>query len=423
MKKEVFKQIIADSIENRYAEVKERELPFTIYHGKANCLIGVRRGGKTSLMQATIASLRRKVKPENTVYINLEDDRLFPLTLSDLNDFIDAYYELYPGKRREKVWFFIDEIQVVAGWEKFIRRVLDTENCYITLSGSSARLLSKEIHTTLRGRSVSTEVPTLSFKEYLNFKGIDVNARSTRNLSYIKHALNEYLFKGGFPELTNMHLAEARRFLQEYRDLIVYRDLVERYNIRELFPMRYLINHLFRNLSTLLSINKLHTDLKSQGIPISKTTLYDYIGYLKDCFAIYTVPMFSRSLKEQQRNPQKIYLVDTGFALTASVESDYTKSYENVVYNHLRRRYGSEIYYWKGKQEVDFYVPEEKLLLNVTFDLSNKTTFDREVNGLIESMKSLKVKKSILVNAQREDHISLEKMEIQILPLWKWLLS
>ena len=421
--KDVFKQLIIDSVERTYKNIYARDTKFTLYDGKANCLIGVRRCGKTSLMQATIVQLREKVKPENTVYINLEDDRLFPLKLSNLNDFIEAYYELYPKKRNEKVYFFIDEIQVVDGWEKFVRRLIDTENCCVVLSGSSAKLLSKEIHTSLRGRSISTEVQPLSFKEYLRFKNINSESLGTRNQSFIKNSLAEYLGKGGFPELADIPLAETRSFLQEYKDLIIYRDLVERYNIRELFPLRYLINHVFRNMGTLFSVNKMNNDLKSQGISIGKSTLYDYVAKLRDCFAIYTVPVFSTSIKEQNRNPQKMYAVDNGFALTVTTNIEYSKCYENITYLHLRKKYGEELFYWKGKQEVDFYAPRDKTLVNVSYDLTNKQTYDREVNGLLEAMRALKLKKATLVTSSKNEVLGIDGLEISITPLWKWLLE
>lgn len=423
MKRTIFKQLLTDSIENKYSNKFERDIDFKLFDGKANCLIGVRRSGKTSLMQATIAKLRKKIKPENAVYINLEDDRLFPLQLPDLNDMTEAYYEMFPKKRAEKVYFFLDEIQEIQGWEKFIRRLLDNENCCIILSGSSAKLLSKEIHTALRGRSISTEVQPLSFKEYLRFSNIDSTNLSTRNQSFIKNALETYLFKGGFPELVNMDIQGARKVLQEYKDLIIYRDMIERYNIREHHPLKYLLNHAYRNMSTLFSVNKLHNDLKSQGVNLSKTTLYDYMSNLRDCFALHTIPVYSKSLKEQNRNSQKIYSVDNGFALSVSIEKEYSKCIENAVYLNLRRKNGDEIFYWKGTQEVDFYIPEGKQLINVSYDISNTQTKEREINGLIEAMNTLKISKATLITSTLNERIQIKKMNITIIPLWKWLLE
>jgi predicted AAA+ superfamily ATPase len=423
MKKEVFKQLILDSVEKNYAHIVSRTLPLKIYENKANCIIGVRRCGKTSLMQSTIAQLRKKTRPENAIYLNLEDDRLYPLQLSDLNDFTESYYELYPKNRNHKVYFFIDEIQLVEGWEKFVRRLLDTENCNLVISGSSAKLLSKEIHTSLRGRSISREVYPLSFLEYLQFSKVDYKTKSTKNISFIKHALQDYLFKGGFPELVSFEETEARKFLQEYKDLIIFRDLIERYKIREVAPLRYLINYLFKNRSTLVSINRLHNDLKSQGISLSKSTLYDYMAYLQDCYAIQSAPMFSRSLKEQNRNPQKIYAIDNGFGLTTNITKEYGKNFENTVFLHLKLTYHCDVFYYKGKQEVDFYLPDKKLLVNVSYDISNAQTFERELKGLQEAMTELKLTSAYLITDSKKDTIVIKKQTIHIVPLWEWLLE
>ncbi len=423
MRKDVFKQLILDSVEKSYTHIVSRTTPLKIYENKANCIIGVRRCGKTSLMQNTIIQLREKSKPENAIYINLEDDRLYPLQLSDLNDFIESYYELYPKNRNHKVHFFIDEIQLVEGWEKLVRRLLDTENCNLIISGSSAKLLSKEIHTSLRGRSISREVYPLSFLEYLQFTNVDSKTKSTKNISFIKHALQDYLFKGGFPELISFEEEEARKFLQEYKDLIIFRDLIERYSIREVAPLRYLINYLFKNRSTLVSINRLHNDLKSQGISLSKTTLYDYMAYLQDCYAIQSVPMFSQSIKEQNRNPQKIYAIDNGFGLTASINKEYGKNFENTVFLHLKLMHHCDVFYYKGNQEVDFYLPDKKLLVNVSYDISDVKTFEREIKGLQEAMTELKLTNAYLITDNKKETIVVKKQTIHIVPLWEWLLE
>lgn len=423
MKKDVFKQLILDSVEENYTHIFGRTTPLKIYENKANCIIGVRRCGKTSLMQNTIMQLRKKSKPENAIYINLEDDRLYPLQLIDLNDFIESYYELYPKNRNHKVYFFIDEIQLVEGWEKFVRRLLDTENCNLIISGSSAKLLSKEIHTSLRGRSISREVYPLSFLEYLQFTNVDSKTRSTKNISFIKHALQDYLFKGGFPELISFDESEARKFLKEYKDLIIFRDLIERYNIREVAPLRYLINYLIKNRSTLVSINRLHNDLKSQGVSLSKTTLYDYMAYLQDCYAIQSVPMYSQSIKEQNRNPQKIYSIDNGFGLTTNITKEYGKNFENAVFLHLKLTHHCDVFYYKGNQEVDFYLPDKKLLVNVSYDISDAKTLDREIKGLQEAMTELKLTNAYLITDNVKEIIILKKLTIHIVPLWEWLLD
>jgi len=262
----------------------------------------------------------------------------------------------------------------------------------------------------------------LSFLEYLQFTNVDSKTKSTKNISFIKHALQDYLFKGGFPELVSFEESEARKFLQEYKDLIIFRDLIERYSIREVAPLRYLINYLFKNRSTLVSINRLHNDLKSQGISLSKTTLYDYMAYLQDCYAIQSVPMFSRSIKEQNRNPQKIYAIDNGFGLTTNINKEYGKNFENTVFLHLKLTHLCDVFYYKGNQEVDFYLPDKKLLVNVSYDISDAKTFEREIKGLQEAMTELKLTNAYLITDNKKETMVVKKQTIHIVPLWEWLL-
>ena len=275
MKKEIFKQLITNNQERDFDYVLERDIDFPLSSNKIVAFIGVRRSGKTHLMYHTIKHLRKTVPKENIVYLNFEDDRIFPLSLQELSLFPEAYYELYPKKKSEKVIFFFDEIQIVENWEKFIRRLYDTENCQIFISGSSSKLLSSEIATGLRGRTLTFEIFPLSFKEYLRFNNVEINIYSSKSKSQIVNYLQKYLQYGGFPELIYDNIRFARQTLQEYIDLIIYKDLIERYRITNHYLMRYLVKYCFTNISTLLSFNKLFKNLKSQGIQLSKNSLYN----------------------------------------------------------------------------------------------------------------------------------------------------
>ena len=277
--KKIFKQIITDSQEREYNNLKRREFDFPDKTNKIIAFIGVRRSGKTHLMFQIIKELRNNIDRRNISYINFEDDRIFPLTIETVGLITDAYYELYPEKRKEKVWFFFDEIQNVPDWEKFIRRLYDTENCQIIISGSSSKLLSKEIATSLRGRTISYEIFPLSFKEYLNFQNIEINLYSSEKKAHIIHALEKYIHTGGFPELLFNEASLHKRILKEYVDLIIYKDLIERYQIKNLYLMKTLVKFSFSNTATFFSFNKLFNDLKSRGLSLSKNTLYEYFEY------------------------------------------------------------------------------------------------------------------------------------------------
>ena len=424
MKKKIFKQLIIDNQEKNFDYVFERDIDFPLSTNKIIAFIGVRRCGKTHLMYYTIKRLRKTIPNENIVYLNLEDDRIFPLNLQDLSLFSDAYYELFPEKKSEKVFFFFDEIQVVENWEKYIRRLYDTENCQIFISGSSSKLLSSEIATNLRGRTLTFEVFPLSFREYLRFNGVKINIYSSKSKSQIVNYFEKYLQYGGFPELIFENERFARQVLQDYIDLIFYKDLIERYKITNHYLMKYLLKYCFTNISTLLSFNKLFNDLKSQGIQLSKNTLYNYMQYLEDAFAVFSTPVYSRSVAEQSKNPKKIYSVDVGFKTAISFSSDIGKKFENIVFLQLRR-ITKEVFYWKSNQEIDFiYIHNGQLkLINVAYDLSNTTTFKREINGLLEGMQKTNTSEAFLINSEEEDTIIRDNKTIYIVPLWKWLIE
>ena len=424
MNKEIFKQLITNNQERNFDYVLERDIDFPLSSNKIVAFIGVRRSGKTHLMYHTIKHLRKTMPAENIVYLNFEDDRIFPLNLHELSFFPEAYYELYPAKKSEKVVFFFDEIQIVDNWEKFIRRLYDTENCQIFISGSSSKLLSSEIATGLRGRTLTFEVFPLSFKEYLRFQNVEINIYSSKSKSQIVNYLQKYLQYGGFPELLYDNIRFSRKILQEYIDLIIYKDLIERYRITNHYLMKYLVKYCYTNISTLLSFNKLFNDLKSQGIQLSKNTLYNYMQYLEDAYAVFSIPIYSRSVAEQSKNPKKIYSVDIGFKTAVNLNKDIGHKFENIVFLQLRRNV-KDIFYWKSNQEIDFiYSENEQLkLINVAYDLTQTSTLNREINGLSEGMKKTNINKAYLINAEKEEKITTEIGTIYIIPLWKWLLE
>jgi len=424
MKKEIFKRLIVDNQERTFAEIVLRELQIPIDTRKIVTLKGVRRCGKTSILYQTIKQLRETVDKTNLVYINFEDDRIFPVQLPDCNELLEAYYEMFPTKKPEKVYFFFDEIQIVENWEIFIRRLHDTENCQIYLCGSSSKLLSSEIASSLRGRSISYEIFPLSFKEFLRFKNVDNNYYSSANYALIRNALNTYLFQGGFPELIYENEDKHKLILQEYVDLIIYKDLIERYGITNRNLVKLLVKYCYVNISTPLSQNKLFNELKSQGISLSKNTLYEYFDYLREVYAIFTIPLYSRSVGEQNRNPLKLYSIDTGFKAIFSISLDIGRVIENVVMLHLRRN-NMALYYWAGKQETDFvYETKDGIrLVNVCYDLSNAETKTREINSLMEAMQQHNTSHATLITMEMEELVGIDNKNINIIPLWKWLIN
>lgn len=422
--KETFKTIITDFLEKEIPTLVEREVKLPVNTKKILSLVGARRTGKTYLFYSIIKKLRETKRNDLIVYINFEDDRLFPLELKDLNLFIEAYYELFPDNREKIVYFFFDEIQVVDNWEKFIRRIYDTLKCRIYITGSSSKFLSKEIATALRGRTISFEVFPFNFNEYLKVKGISTNFYSSKNRSKIIKAADEYLLNSSFPELIESNEIEKPQILKEYLDLIIYKDLIERYNISNLYLIKYLIKFLLSNASNPISISKIYNDLKSLGIKVSKNSLYQYIQYLEDAYILFPVKIFSSNLREIQRNPQKLYSLDSGLIDIVTVTKDIGRKFENSIFIELRRRY-KNISYLKLRQEIDFcYQYSNKLhLLNASYRINEITTKKREINSLIEGMNYLNIKESLLVTNSHEEEIKIDNKIIRIVPFWKWLLQ
>lgn len=369
---------------------------------KIKTLIGMRRSGKThALLQMIQQWVEDGVSLSRILYLNFEDDRLFPTTLEKLQKLIDIFYELYPENYNQTCYLVFDEIQVVEEWYRLVRRLLDTKSVEIYLTGSSAKLLSSEISTTLRGRSYAIEVFPLSFYEYLRFKKQDYKPSSRvvgQQKAQIKKQLTSYLHCGGFPEVVHADLIDRQRILQDYVNVVIFRDIIERHKIDNLKLIRYLISIVLKNVGNQLSLNKLYNDIKSQGILVGKDTLYSYLSYIEDAYLAFSVPLYSESIRKVETNPKKIYAVDPGLANTYSLSpnKNYGHLFENLIYLDLRRA-GCEIYYYltEDRYEVDFLArtPDGKLkLFQVAWDVSNSETLDREMRALKQAEMELGIK-------------------------------
>lgn len=422
--KQLFKKIITDFQESKIKPTVRRDMDIPLESGKIVSLVGVRRSGKTSLLYQIIESLRERVSPASFVYVNFEDDRLFPLELPHLDELIEAYYELYPHNRDRKVWLFLDEIQNVEHWELFVRRIFDTLNLEIFITGSSSKLLGADISTALRGRTIAYEVFPFSFREYLRHRDIEVNVHSSRSSSFAANAFEDYILHGGFAETIAATPDVRTRTLSDYADLIIYKDIVERHGIKNLALMKHLVKYCFTNMATSASMNKLYNDFKSQGFRLGKDTLFEYFSYLNDAYALFSVPVFRNSVREEQRNPKKIYGVDNGLKsiFDASLSPDYGRLYENATFLHLRRQ-TRDVFYFLQQQEVDFYcrIQGRRIVANVCLDLDAPDTRKRELNGLAEALAYFDCDQGWLLTRSHEETVIHEGRTISILPLWKWL--
>ncbi len=427
----LIKQIILDFHSESIPKVIPRAIPITEFSPqlrKAHVFIGMRRSGKTYLMYQHMQDLLNAgIEQTKLCYINFEDERLIHFKVDNFQDILDSYFELYPNYAHSKdLYFFFDEIQNVDGWEKFIRRVLDKEYMQIYITGSSAKALSKEISTSLRGRSITTEVFPMSFQEFLHYHNIsDINHLSSKQLSHVRHLAQEYLTMGGFPEALFIGRDHHRALMQEYVNAVVYRDVIERHMMTNPHIVKLFLTHCLQNIASGLSITKMYNSFKSQGESLGKNSLYEYLDYFEDAFLLFPISIFDLSLRKRQVNPKKIYCADPGLITAYSIKPEMSQSasLENAVFNELRRK-NNEIFYYKTRssKEIDYVIKNidgSIHLVQVCLDLSNDSTRTREINALIEAKNELNASFTTIVTLNQEEQLSVNHTKIAILPFWK----
>ena len=400
--------------------------------------MGMRRSGKTWMVYRHICDRQKQgLAKETNLYINFEDDRLDGFEIGDFQAILDVYFELYPQYIHSKDLFFcFDEIHVVPGWEKFIRRLIDTESVQICVTGSSSEMLSKELGTTLGGRSWPQEVFPYSFIEFLEFKGIDnskaklLGTAGSKVASQIRYFANEYLLYGGFPEAVLEPKWLHASLIQGYMDAVVLRDIVKRYAISNVNILQKFLTQVLRQLAAPLSITKVYHSLKSQGVSIGKNSLYEYLQYFEDAYAIFSVPFFSLSERVRQVNPRKVYAVDPGVITAYSVKPDFEKSsrLENGVFMHLRKSFKNICYYKTKihKREVDFVVTTplgDLILIQACVEMNNELTRTREIMALCEVCIEFGLSEGSIVTEDHEEEINEDGIVIHCIPFWKWALS
>lgn len=429
---ETIKSILLDFQEMRLETGVPRRLRIETLPGKAAVCIGVRRGGKsTYLFQVIQRLLDGGVSRKNILYVNFFDDRLHNLRQDNLGLIAEAYYSIYPEKKNtETVYCFFDEIQSAPGWEPFIDRMMRTEKCEVYLTGSSARMLSKEIATQMRGRALSWEIFPFSFREFLDFKGIEIEgALSTKKRLLVQKAFEEYWESGGFPEVVGLPRHLRIKIHQEYLHAILFRDLVERHDVSHPKAVTDLTHRLMDNTASLYSINSLTGHLKALGHKVPKSAVSDCLEWFEDAYFLFTVRIFDASAARRDTNPKRIYCVD--HAMVTSVSSGILVNsghlLENLVFTALRRLY-PEIYYYKTKtgREVDFIVPmrgRPPMLVQVCESMAEPQTRKREMTALSEAMAELGLKTGTIVTRGEDERTDVEAGTIDVAPAWRFLLD
>ena len=342
------------------------------------------------------------VDRKTVLYLNFEDDRLLPLNEQKLAQLVDAFYSFYPENHERKCYLFFDEIQNVDNWSIVIRRLQDTKNVEIFLTGSSAKLLSKEIATSLRGRSLAIEIWPYSFNEFIRAKKLVVERSlyDKKTQDKLRQIFHQYLSEGGFPETIAFDPDARQKTLQDYLDVVIFRDIIERHNIKNPTVIKYMILSMIHNVSRPFAINKFYNELKTKGYQIGKDILYEYADHIEDAYLAFPEEIFDKSIRKTSANPKKLYAIDPGIVRALTFESDLGRLFENVIYLDLRRL-GCKVTYYltSNRHEIDFLAQSGrgyKKFFQVVWDMADPETREREERALQEGMAELKIDGEII---------------------------
>ena len=386
------------------------------------CFVGIRRCGKSYMMYQQIqALLEKKVPLSQIVYVNFEDERLLEMTADDLNTILEIGLEL--SGAGNKPYLFLDEIQNIDGWEKFVRRIADMKY-RISITGSNSKMLSSEIASTLGGRFVIMNIYPYSFAEYLIANGKEknyLNTISTSDKAELLAQYNEYVTYGAFPEL--VEIKNKRTFLSSIYQTVYLGDIITRNKITNDFAVKLLLKKIAEFITKPLSFTRLTNIAKSAGTSLGKQTVINYVGYMNDSYLIFPLTNYAAKLVEKETSP-KYYFMDTGLVGLMLLDCK-SAQLENLVAIELVRRYGMEnVFYFENNVEIDFYVPDEKLAIQVSLQvLDDMDTRERETRAFVKLHNFIPDAKCLIITNSEEASIECAGIPISVLPAWKWLLE
>lgn len=424
MDKQIVKSIIIEKqVSIPRFNVKHRDFRFG---DKSNyILIGLRRAGKSYLLYQDIQERIKNggITIHDVLFVNFEDERLASLKAEELGIFLDAYMELYPGKQP---LVYLDEIQNITGWEKFARRLADSQY-RVMITGSNAKMLGKEMYSTLGGRYIPREVFPFSFREYLDYHQVKLGDNweyDPQVRAEVAHLFDGYFYEGGIAE--SFEQPDKREYLNALYQKILVGDIVERNNIRNPRVFRFLAKKLADSVMQPSSLSRLQHLVKSTGDSISQPVLKDYLEYMQDAYLFFSIPNLASPITEQV-TLQKRYVADNGI-LNLFLFQGETKLLENLVAIELNRRFRNTteetfLYYFNKNVEIDFCIPSEKTAIQVAYCLTDSATYEREVGGLQKFLKAFPDYQGYILTRDFQSQIELGEHTIEVIPIWKWLLS
>lgn len=416
MNKELFRAIISENQEF-IGGIPLVERPLHLEESGNYVFVGVRQAGKSYLLYQRVKELLGcGINLQDIVYVNFDDERLLGMTTDDFDLILQAYYSMHGGQPI----FFFDEIQNVDGWANFARR-LANQKYRVYVTGSNAKMLSRDIETVLGGRYLSVYVFTYSFEEYLKAIGISVSGGSQygRKANELQRHFRTYFEWGGFPELVNFR--EKRVWLNSLYNRIFFNNLVVRHKVKNEDSLRMCIRRLAESVMQPCSLNRLSNLVKSTGMPCSPSTVMEYVRYLQESCLLISLDNYVSKFVDKE-TVKKHYFIDNGL-LHLFINNPDTALLENLCAINLYKRYGKGVYYFNRNIEVDFYVPDEKLAIQASFRMSEEATLEREIKALVALHGLYETERNMIITYEDEGIMERDGIKIEIIAVWKWLLD
>lgn len=416
MDKNVIKQIIL-SQQELISKIELTPRNYTLEHEANYVLVGLRRAGKTYLLYQHIQQLIAEgISIEKVLFINFEDERINNIAKEELHLILEAYKELFDW---EPI-IFLDEIQNVSGWEHFARRLAD-EKRKVMITGSNAYMLSREIAATLGGRYITKEVYPFSFHEYLSYKGLMLNRnwKFGSQRSEVIRNFDDYFYYGGIAE--TFKLTDKRAWLTSLYQKVLFSDVVVRHRLRNEQGLSMLVKKTADSVLQPTPIRRLQHILSSAGQKVTRETVSTFIDYLHDAYLLFSVSNFTDNISERE-GTRKFYFYDNGL-LNLFLYQPETKLLENIVAINLYKSYGNRLFYYHRNIEVDFIIPEDKLAIQVCYNLRDSQTREREISALKNLNNFIPMSRNLIITKDEEENISIDNLTIEVLPIWKWLLE
>ena len=425
--RKTFQSIIALHQQDFPFDLHERSTKLPIDGNRIVTVTGIRRCGKSSQLGLVINQLLNNgVRPEQILYIGFDDERFLSMSAQNFDEILQAYREMFPEQSLKDVYMLFDEIQLIEGWELFVLRVYKNYCQNIFITGSTAKMLSEEMASALRGWPDEFREYPLSFTEYLSFKGIKANKFTENGAMILANTFRSYCKEGGFPQVVLTEgMTEKTKILQSYFNTMLFRDMMEHYHIgASSLVVRYFLKRVMNSLTKPTSVNNIYNELKSQGMKVSKDSLYLWLEYACNIFLFRRVPKYTKSLVKESISPSKYYMSDIGLrnAVLLSQSEDEGKALENIVYMMLERSLGEDdrIFYFNETKECDFVVQQSEQvseLIQVCWELDEVNT-EREVSGLVVASSVTGCRKCKIITFNQQKTIQREELTIEVVPAW-----